>query len=116
MNWKSWPYWVKGGVLFMIVAFLFNSSLYYLPHGPVSPLIDIMSSGLSVIGVFLVAPVVPLAFRADGLAEHDPKLLGIIIVSFIILGIYWFLLGSGISFLCKKLKTRNTQSVNGNSS
>lgn len=49
MNWKSWPYWVKGGIVAGVLSFIIG--LYYILYGGLRSdiLTAIYAPGLSVL-------------------------------------------------------------------
>lgn len=95
MNRKSWPYWVRGGITFIVAAFLISSALNQLPRNPESDTMRAVSNGLAVFHVLLVLPAFPLAFKIDALSlDNDPATLWLTLVAYILVAIYWFVLGA----------------------
>jgi len=90
--WKTWPYWLKGGVVGGGVGF-FSVLL--------SPL---FCSTLGLICFVLSIPTLPLFPFVETLALLSNQLLLIVIP--IITTIAWFILGSILGWLVKSLKSK----------
>src|SRR3989344_5636060 len=104
MKWSKWPYWVRGGVIGIVIVVLFFSLFYSctLREAP-GP-----GSGWECFPFLLFSPLLPGAMLYDILGgeiiSRTPS--HFYWVTFVASVIIWFAIGAFVAFLYGKIKNR----------
>lgn len=104
MGWKTWPYWLKGGIILLAISVIYNLIAYFLA-------LSNLVGGVSNLGEFMIlfqAIIVGIPLMLLGIIDQIQYLnnsTGVII--FVVSIIISFLIGAFIGWIVGKIKSRN---------
>ncbi|KKU78193.1 MAG: hypothetical protein UY03_C0002G0019 [Parcubacteria group bacterium GW2011_GWA2_47_64] len=98
MNWKNWPYWLRGGVIGGGVTLVFIA-LFYTCVWTTTP------GGFICLPLLFVSPILPFAILFDELNPTLQYQLPFILVPIVSI-VSWFIASSFIGFLVGHIKSK----------
>ena len=105
MGWKTWPSWVKGGIITIIIVIILY--LILLPFsGPCSIGTFDCSGGLNYSSLIGIPAILFILFLEEISLFIDNDML-IVIEVFVFSGIFYFFIGAIIGWVVGKIRKRN---------
>ncbi|MES2088040.1 MAG: hypothetical protein V4467_03550 [Patescibacteria group bacterium] len=103
MNWKHWPYWIKGGIIAGGITALFSIAYY----GCVHTSIYAASSGYACLPFIETSPLYPFVSFFDRAYPELSDALSLLIITLCSV-VTWSIVGVFFGFLYGKIKNRKS--------
>ena len=101
MNWKKWPYWLRGGVILFILGIILNIIGWIAELKNVSPVTKGLGYAVVNLPVLFIVTLVSRILKPLGLP------LGLFFSNIMVLLIIYFLIGALIGWIIGKIKSKS---------